>query len=68
MLSQAKECPQCGATFVQRTYFYRDLFCSPKCRKAFDHRRPRRPCACCRKQFQPTAKRWLLCITCFKSR
>ena len=30
-----------------------------------DITRPERPCACCRKAFQPTAVRKMLCLTCY---
>ena len=28
--------------------------------------RPRRPCSCCGRKFRPTARRWMLCATCFR--
>ena len=36
---------------------------SPKSDPRLD--RPKRPCACCRRRFQPTVKRRMLCASCF---
>ena len=32
-----------------------------------DLARPERPCACCRKVFQPSTRRWRLCAACYSN-
>ena len=58
------DCARCGKTF-RRGKTSQRLYCGVACRTAGESGRPRRPCACCRKEFQPTRRRRMLCRNCF---